>query len=375
MDNFEALVSLNLIPQIGSQRLSRLLEHFGQPREIFKAGFEPLAAILGPSLSRDIRGFDIRSLKNDLALASQAKLAIITIQDEDYPQSLRQIPAPPIVLYCLGRIIAQDSLAVGIVGSRKASFYGLSQAENFSARLSAQGVTIVSGMARGVDTYAHRGALKAKGRTIAVMGSGFSHIYPQENADLAQEISKSGAVISEFSMETKPLPVNFPRRNRLISGLSQGVLITEAARNSGALITANFALEQGREVFALPGRIDATGSMGTNLLLKEGAKLVTCCEDICEELNFPDQNTKVTEPVAQKAAIPCAKEENLVYACMRQEPLSVDDLVAKTSLSSSQVLDLVLKLQFKKLIKALPGKQFIRLGCGKISYQSEDQCS
>jgi len=360
MNNFEALVSLNLIPQIGSVRLKELLEHFDQPQAIFKASRQDLVSLLGQRLGESIAAFDVKCLKDDLAYAKKLGIKIITCFDQDYPQLLKEIPGRPIVLYVLGSITAQDNLAIGIVGSRRASFYGLSNAETFAAALSAQGVTIVSGMARGVDTYAHRGALKAKGRTIAVIGSGFNHIYPAENADLAKEISASGAVISEFPMDAVPLPQNFPRRNRLISGLSLGVLITEAARNSGALITADFALEQGREVFALPGRIDSVGSMGTNALLKQGAKIVTGCEDILEELNLTNESMKRIAPVEKDEKVACGKEESRLYECITQQPVAIDDLIQKSSLSSSQVLNLVLKLQLKKLIKSLPGKHYMR---------------
>jgi len=248
MNNFESLVSLNLIPQIGSVRLKELLEYFKEPQVIFKASRKDLIAAMGERLGESIASFNKKLLENDLASAKKSGIKIITLFDADYPQLLKEIPGSPIVLYVLGNITASDSSAVAIVGSRKASLYGLSSAEKFAAQLSGYGITIVSGMARGVDTYAHRGALKARGRTFAVMGSAFSHIYPPENKDLAQEIAASGAVISEFPMETKPLAQNFPRRNRLISGLSLGVLITEAARNSGALITADFALEHSREM-------------------------------------------------------------------------------------------------------------------------------
>lgn len=351
---------MNLIPQLGSVRLEKLLGHFQQPAAIFKASRQVLTAVMGEGLGQEIAGFDRRRLEQDLALAEKSSVKIITLWDQDYPQALKEIPGPPIVLYCLGQITPADNLAIGIVGSRRASLYGLSNAEIFATKLSTQGFTIVSGMARGVDTYAHRGALKVKGRTIAVMGSGFGHIYPAENAELAQQISTCGAVISEFSMETKPLPGNFPRRNRLISGLSLGVLITEAARNSGALITADFALEQGREVFALPGRIDAVGSMGTNILLKQGAKIVTCCDDILEELNLATPGMEKIESVVKKQELACTAEESRLYEYITQQPTAIDDLVQKSSLSSSQVLSLILKLQFKKLIRALPGKQFIR---------------
>ena len=360
MNNFEALVSLNLIPQIGSVRLKELLKHFGEPQAIFKASRQDLVLLLGQRLGESIVSFDLKCLENDLVLAKKSGVRIVTCLDRDYPLALKEIPGAPIVLYISGSITAQDNLAIGIVGSRRASFYGLSNAEKFAIQLSSQGITIVSGMARGVDTYAHRGALKARGRTIAVMGSGFNHIYPAENADLAKEISSSGAVISEFPMDAQPLPQNFPRRNRLISGLSLGILITEAAKNSGALITADFALEQGREVFALPGRIDSLGSMGTNALLKQGAKMVTCCDDILEELNLAGVSMKKIEPAVKGQETACGKEENRLYAYITRQPAAIDDLVQKSSLSSSQVLGLILKLQFKKLIKVLPGKHYMR---------------
>ncbi|MDO8489379.1 MAG: DNA-processing protein DprA [Candidatus Omnitrophota bacterium] len=362
MTELEAFVGLNLISNIGSVRLSKLLEVFGKSQEIFSAKYEHLASIsgIGSQIAHDIIVFKKENIEKELSSADKRGVKILALNDNNYPEKLRQIPGAPIVLYLLGNITAQDDLAIGIVGSRVASFYGLSSAEKFAAELSACGITIVSGLARGVDTYAHRGALKVKGRTIAVMGSGFNNIYPAENADLAKEISFSGAVISEFPMESKPLAQNFPRRNRLISGLSCGVLITEAARNSGALITADFALEQGREVFALPGRIDSVGSIGANALIKQGAKLVTCCDDILEELNLiaVNKNEPVLPQEHQKVA--CPDDENMLYECISRQPVAIDDLVEKTSLPSNRILSLILKLQFKKLIKELPGKQFMR---------------
>lgn len=360
MTELEAFVGLNLISNIGSVRLSKLLEVFGKPQEIFDARYKHLASIpgIGGQIAAGIVSFRKEDIEKELSSSGKRGIKILTLNDDNYPENLRQIPGAPIVLYVLGNIIAQDNLAFGIVGSRCASFYGLSSAEKFAGQLSAYGITIVSGMARGVDTYAHRGALKAKGRTIAVIGSGFNNIYPAENADLAKDISLSGAVISEFPMEAKPLAQNFPRRNRLISGLSLGILITEAARNSGALITADFALEQGREVFALPGRIDSSGSFGANALIKQGAKLVTCCDDIFEELNLTASYKKEPEDAGQKIAR--ADDESMLYGCISRQPVAIDDLVEKTSLSSSRISSLILKLQFKKLIRELPGKQFMR---------------
>jgi len=357
MNTFEALVSLNQIAQIGSVCLEKLLKIFNKPEDIFGSNSRNLTAIVGQKLAERIISFDYKRLEKDLFLAKKSGVKIITLFDKDYPQILKEIPAPPIVLYVLGSIMGDDSLAVGVVGSRCASYYGLSSTEKFSSELASYGITIVSGLARGIDTCAHRAALKAKARTIAVMGSGFNHIYPEENADLVKDIALCGAVISEFPMEEMPLPQNFPRRNRIISGLSKGILITEAAKNSGALITADFALEQGREVFALPGRIDSANSAGTNKLLKQGAKLVTNCQDIFEELNLyiEKQNTKVD---MQKAV--CSNDENLLYDCISQQAIGIDDLVEKTSLTTGQIANLILKLQFKKLIRELPGKHFIR---------------
>ncbi|MFA5199098.1 MAG: DNA-processing protein DprA [Candidatus Omnitrophota bacterium] len=360
MNDFEALVSLNLIPFLGGVSLKRLRERFGRPAEIFKASFAALSETVGERSARGIANFDTRILKEDLSLAKDAGVGIVTIEDGDYPLILKEIPSPPVVIYFRGRLGGNDCISIGIVGSRRASFYGLSSAENFAAALSRQGFTIVSGLARGADTYAHRGALKAGGRTIAVMGSGFSNIYPPENTELARRISSCGAVISEFPMKTLPLPQNFPRRNRLISGLSCGILVTEAAKNSGALITADFALEQGREVFALPGRIDSAGSDGTNNLIKQGAKLVTCLEDILEGLGgfFPEERKIFSEEIKSTAS--GDPEEKILYGQIGRLPVGVDELVEKTSLESSRILGLVLRLRLKKLIRALPGKYYIR---------------
>lgn len=397
MTELEALIGLNLISNIGSARLGKLLEVFGKPQEIFSAKYEHLVSVpgIGSQIAADIIAFKKESVEKELASAEKLGIKILVLGGKGYPENLRQIPGSPLVLYVLGSITARDNLALGIVGSRRASLYGLSCAEKFAVELSSEGATIVSGMARGVDTYAHRGALKAGGRTIAVMGSGFKHIYPAENADLAKEISVSGAVVSEFPMDTAPLPGNFPRRNRVISGLSLGVLVTEAARNSGALITADFALEQGREVFALPGRIDSASSTGTNVLIKQGAKLVTCCDDIFEEINFKALNHKVDAGNAgifgfekaivsgesEKRDLPAefalslgapeggapqndgrfaSKTERDIYKLISREPVSLDDICEKSRFSVPAIIPIVLGLEFKKLIKALPGKQYVR---------------
>lgn len=254
MTRLEALVALNTVLDIGSIRLNRLLEFLGTPENIFLAPKDKLTRVfgIGECIAAKIASVKKEDIEKEFFWADKLGLRILTLDDADYPKNLKTIIDPPIVLYVKGRLKEEDALGVGIVGSRRATYYGLSCAERFAQELAGRGVTVISGMARGVDTCAHRGALKAGGRTIAVIGSGFNDIYPGENKKLADEIACSGAVVSEFPVNTPPLKQNFPRRNRLISGLSLGVLVVEAARNSGALITADFALEQGREIQYIP---------------------------------------------------------------------------------------------------------------------------
>jgi DNA processing protein len=364
MNRFEAFVSLNLVREIGSIRLGRLLKFFDKPENILKASWEKLTAVslIGEKIARKIYSLKKEDLDKELSLAKKLDLKIITVEDNDYPQNLKQIPDPPIVLYVKGALNVEDKLAIGIVGSRRATFYGLTNAEKFASELSAMGFTIVSGMARGIDTYAHKGALKSGGRTIAVMGSGFSHIDPQENAQLFKEIARSGAVISEFPIDTLPLKENFPCRNRIISGLSMGVLVAEAARNSGALITADFALEQGREVFALPGELDSHNSFGTNGLIKQGAKLVSCLDDILEEFNLSitESPKYIKNNLKSVNATLENEEDNQVYNLVSGESIQLDELVEKTHIDISRISGILLKLQMKKLVRQLPGKQFVR---------------
>ena len=250
MTEQEALIALNLIPDIGSARLKNLLEAFGSAPKIFLNSESTLKKVdkISDKIARAIVAFSYESLKKELALAKKLGVTVVTLKDNTYPKNLKEIYDPPLCLYVKGALSSADTLALAIVGSRRASFYGLSCAEKFAYALAQYGITVVSGLARGVDTQAHAGALKAKGRTLAVLGSGLNSLYPPENAKLAEKIAESGAVVSEFPLNAEPLARNFPRRNRVISGLSLGTIVVEAAKNSGALITADFALEQGREV-------------------------------------------------------------------------------------------------------------------------------
>lgn len=297
----------------------------------------------------------------------------ITTSSAEYPERLKNIYMPPEALYVNGNILSQDGLAVALVGSRRATQYGLEVCERIAFDLASRGVTVVSGMARGIDSAAHRGALKAKGRTIAVMGSGHNVIYPAENKKLYGEISLNGAVLTEFEDDVPPLPGNFPRRNRIISGISLGVVVVEAAKNSGALITAEFALEQGREVFAVPGRISSATSSGTHELIKDGAKLVQSADDILEELSdfelsylSGEDKERVDASIKRKTKAyiynSLTVDERKVYKLLSDDPTYVDDILNKADIDVSKGSKILLALELKKLIKVLPGKQYVRSG-------------
>ena len=284
---------------------------------------------------------------------------------------MKNIHKPPKQLYVNGSLEERDELAVALVGSRRASMYGLEMAEKMGYELALRGVTVVSGMARGIDSAAHRGALKARGRTIAVMGSGHGRVYPSENKKLYEEIAKSGAVVTEYEDDVEPLPFNFPQRNRIISGLSLGIVVVEAAKDSGALITADLAAEQGREVFALPGKISSATSSGTNALIKDGARLVQSVDDILEELSIceikdvPEEDKeKLGGKIAKmtKAYIynSLTEDERKIYKALSDEPIYIDDILGKTGLAPAMVSKLLLNLQLKRLIQEVPGKQYVR---------------
>ena len=362
MSDLEMIIGLNLLG-ISAKCLKRLLEVFGRPQDIINASNTTLRQIkeLSQEQKENILSLSRKDIDSELSYINKNRLKIITILDEDYPVNLKEIYDPPILIYVKGELKQDDKLSLAIVGSRQASLYGLEKAEKFAFQLANLGLTIVSGMAIGIDTRAHLGALKADQRTIAVMGSGFNHIYPQRNNDLTQRIATQGAVISEFPCNTLPLPYNFPRRNRIISGLALGVLVVEAAKNSGALITADFALEQGREVFSLPGKVDSFTSFGTHQLIKEGARLVTSVEDILEELNLcsditPQADFKHQDLFNSGLTV----SEKFLYSLITGAPLSLDILLERSKLNLSLAMSDLLSLQLKGLIRQLPGKQFVR---------------
>lgn len=357
MTEFEALVGLNQVEGLGSIRLNRLLEYYGKPQHILSADPEGLSRVLGigNKIAQGIRSLRQQDIDREIAGAAKDNISILTQGSADYPENLKNIPDPPIVLYVKGRLRQEDRLSIAVVGSRRASYYGLSCAEKFSSQLAESGFCVVSGMARGIDTCAHKGALSRNGSTIAVLGSGLKRIYPSENMALAEEISANGAVVSEFPLDTQPLKQNFPRRNRVISGMSLGVLVIEAARNSGALITADFALEQGREVFALPGKIDSETSFGANELIKQGARLVSGVDDILEELNleFLKQGCPATRLEDERLDSPLRR-------AIADEPSSIDEIIERSGLPAASVARQLLELEMKRVIRQLPGKLFVR---------------
>lgn len=365
MEEREYLVVLNLVRGLGPARIRSLMAHFGTAAEIFRQPASALSQVpgIGAHLSRAIRQWEEVEYAEEFRLIKKLGLKILTIFDQEYPANLKEIYDPPTVLYTLGSLIPEDKPALAVVGSRRASRYGLQAAHNLAAQLAERGFTVVSGLARGIDTQAHRGALDGGGRTLAVLGSGLGNIYPTENQKLAEEISHSGAVISEFPVRAVPDRQNFPLRNRVVSGLSLGTLVVEAAERSGALITARMAMEQGRVVMAVPGRIDSFSARGTNALIRDGAKMVSGIDDILEEFEylFPELGTSAADQSPAGPALEnLSPEEIRVYEALQEEELNMEDLLAKTGLPSPPLSAALLALELKRLIRRLPGKVFMR---------------
>src|SRR3989338_3351703 len=306
MTEQEARLTLNAIPGVGNVTIRDLVQYYGSADKVFTlTKQELLASGLSEALAVKIIEFERdKFLKNEYNLIKQNKVEVLTLSDDGYPAILKEIPDAPAVLYTKGNLALLKNIAIAMVGSRQSSVSGLNIAEKFAGRLSECGISIVSGMARGIDTAAHRGCLKAGGITIAVVGCGLEKVYPPENKELFAQIAQRGAILSEFPMQMLPLPHNFPRRNRIISGLSLGVIIVEAALRSGALVTARMALEQGREVFAVPGPIDRPSAQGVNELIKQGAKLITSIEDVLEELKPALRNSLERHPEPTNVGVP-----------------------------------------------------------------------
>lgn len=359
----EAWLALGLIPEVGAATFHRLVQGLGSAEAVLTAKAGALEQVPGISqqVARAVVSFPWRdALDRELRVIETRGLGLIRFGDEGYPELLAAIHSPPPILYVRGTIEPKDRVAVAIVGSRQASQYGSAMAEQISGELAERGVTIVSGMARGIDAAAHRSALRAAGRTIAVLGCGLGVTYPPEHAELADQIADQGALISEFPIFTPPKPGHFPQRNRIISGLARGVVVIEAGLKSGAMITANYALEQGREVFAVPGQVTSRSSRGCHQLIKMGAKLTEGWEDIWEEIELQEapgvQVVRDLTPVSRSLA----QEEILIIDALEAGPMQIDDLIGRTRLPAGQMASLLLSLMLKGMIEELPGKSFAK---------------
>jgi DNA processing protein len=361
----EACIALNMLPMMGPVRLRKLLEVFATPDRVLAARRDALRGVegIGPEVADQIVNWEnIVDLPAELERIRQFDANIITAESPMYPRQLREIHAPPIVLYVWGELIERDQHAIAVIGSRRTTQYGMESAKKLSYQLAYAGLTVISGLARGIDTAAHQGALAAKGRTIAVIGSGLSKLYPPENAALAEKIrSGNGAVVSEFSMEIEPDRQTFPMRNRIISGWSHGILVVEAGLNSGALITVSQALEQGRSVYAVPGQINAPSAQGSNRLIQQGAKLVMDANDLLDDLQILLPETKPSPDAAVRALPLLTADERRVYDAIETTETSIDAIATKSELPSGTVSSTLLRLELKRLVKQLPGKYFVRL--------------
>src|ERR1051325_8983781 len=363
----EAYLALNMLPNIGPVRVRALLEAFGEPQAILCATASQLRKVhgVGEEVADSItRWQELAALDAELKRVEQAGAYVLTQRDAEYPAALKEIASPPLVLYVKGTLDQRDRRCIGVVGSRRTTHYGRECAQRLSIQLAHCGMTVVSGGARGIDTAAHEGALKIQGRTVCVFGCGLDVIYPPENKELFERISQNGALLSEFPFGTQPDKQTFPMRNRIVSGMSLGLLVVEAGLTSGALITVNMAVEQGRQVFAVPGRIDSPMSKGTHKLIKEGAKLIEDAEDILVEFEYLfAKKARSDTPFALgiNPALNLNEVEAKVYGAIDNDEISMDEIIQASGLTSAMVSATLLALEMKKLVKQLPGTRFARM--------------
>ncbi len=372
MDERHARLALTLAAHVGGALLGRLLEAFGAAAAALRVPARDLARVpgIGEVTARALASADHETaVAEELRRVGRLGLTLMVWGDADYPENLRTIPSPPPVLYVKGRLEPSDRAAVAVVGARRATPYGEQVAERLSRDLAARGITVVSGLAYGIDGAAHRGALKGRGRTLAVLGGGIGCLHPAGHRDLADQIERSGALVSEFPVLGRPLRENFPRRNRIISGLSLGVVVVEASLTSGALITARHGLEQGREVFAVPGPITARQSQGCNRLLKSGAKLTESWEDVLAELaaqlrGAPDAPGLPQLPVAPAPLPPFTEPEGRIHDLLEAGPLPIDSIIGRLGLRPAVAAAALVGLEMKGAVRQLAGKVFERAGLG-----------
>jgi DNA processing protein len=357
-----AWLKLYAIPGVGPARFRALLSKFKSPEAVLHAKAKDLCAVPGIDAGT-VQAIGLKQnhefVEKQLQRIDTYNVRVITYLDPEYPLHLKEIYDAPPLLFVRGTLVEQDAFAVAIVGSRVASDYGKLMARRLANELTERGMTIVSGLARGIDTVAHRGCLEKNGRTIGVLGCGVDVVYPAENKKLMHDIIESGAVISEFPMEAKPESTHFPRRNRIISGLSLGVVVVEAGQRSGALVTAEFALNQNREVFAVPGQVTSMRSKGTNRLIQEGAKLVSGVEDIVEEFASLLGRSQQSGP-SILPEIRLSEEENKIYEILSETPVHIDAIAKQTEFPPARALSLLLSMELNGTVKQLSGKMFVR---------------
>ncbi len=350
-------VGLNLVKGIGAVRFKALLDHFGDARTAWEAPADALrAAGLNEKIVDNLieirASVDLQAIWDDL---QTKRVALVTWMDESYPRRLKEIAQPPPVLYVRGELLPADEWAVAVVGTRRISAYGQQVAEEVARFLARNGITVISGLARGIDAVAHKAALDAGGRSLAVMGSGVDVIYPSEHRKLAERMMENGALVSDYPLGAAPDSVNFPPRNRIIAGLSIAVVIVEAGEKSGALITAQFAAEQGREVFAVPGSVYAAHSRGANQLIRDGAHPLLQPEDLLEALNL----TMVTEHKTARAVLPADATEAKLYDVLSQEPMHVDEIRAQAGMPIEEVSSALALMELKGLVRQVGGMQYV----------------
>ncbi len=356
-DSLKAWLTLSLISGLGGANARKLLKEFGSPEAVLAASIHSLKTIVKADVAAEIsNGISDELLAPTFTWLQDSNNHIVTLADSDYPQALLNITDPPLLLYVKGRLDLLNHSALAIVGSRNATPQGNNNAEAFAKSLSDAGLCIISGMAHGIDAAAHRGALKGQGSSIAIVGTGLDKVYPAANRDLAHALAAQGAIISEFPLGTPPLASNFPRRNRIISGMSIGCLVVEASLQSGSLITARLALEQGRDVFAIPGSIHAPQSKGCHALIKQGAKLVEAAQDILEELGglIVKPDTPTSQTVTSNA-------DTELLDHLGFDPTNIDTLAERCGLTVSQLSAMLLTLELEGRVSALPGGLYQRL--------------
>ena len=364
-----------LTPEVGPILFQRIVERFGSAQAALSTGAAQLQTVegIGPATAETIaRGREGVNVQSEIMLAAEHGVRVLCMDDDEYPALLKHIADPPICLYVKGELKPTDGVAVAIVGARRCSSYGLEQAHRFGYQLAQRGMAIISGLARGIDGESHKGALSAGGRTLAVLGNGLANIYPPEHKELAERIAESGAVISALPMTTTPEAKNFLPRNRVIAGLSLGVVVIEAAQRSGALSTAARACEYNREVFALPGRVDVDSSRGTNALIRDQhAKLITCADDVLDELGDVGEalrqpagttEQKEEQPSLLNGGPDLSDEERALIEQLDHDEKSIEVLVEATGLPTPKVTATLIALQLKGLARQLPGNIFVRPG-------------